>query len=94
MEFVYGYIRNISIFMIVTTLILNIFPEKSSKKYIKLFAGFLLLMLIFNPIVKYKKNNINVDKIISEYSHVKIDKNSNLENSVNKFREDLFERSK
>ena len=80
MEFVYGYIRNISIFMIVTTLILNIFPEKSSKKYIKLFAGFLLLMLIFNPIVKYKKNNINVDKI------------SNLENSVNKFREDLFER--
>lgn len=92
MEFVYGYIRNISIFMIVTTLILNIFPEKSSKKYIKLFAGFLLLMLIFNPIVKYKKNNINVDKIISEYSRVKIDKNSNLENSVNKFREDLFER--
>lgn len=92
MEFVYGYIRNISIFMIVTTLILNIFPEKSSKKYIKLFAGFLLLMLIFNPIVKYKKNNINVDKIISEYSHIKIDKNSNLENSVNKFREDLFER--
>ena len=92
MEFVYGYIRNISIFMIVTTLILNIFPEKSSKKYIKLFAGFLLLMLIFNPILKYKKNNINVDKIISEYSHVKIDKNSNLENSVNKFREDLFER--
>ena len=49
-------------------------------------------MLIFNPIVKYKKNNINVDKIISEYSRVKIDKNSNLENSVNKFREDLFER--
>lgn len=38
MEFVYGYIRNISIFMIVTTLILNIFPEKSSKKYIKLFG--------------------------------------------------------
>ncbi|MFR8737641.1 MAG: stage III sporulation protein AF [Eubacterium sp.] len=43
--------------MIVTTLILNIFPENSSKKYIKLFAGFLLLMLIFNPIVKYKKQH-------------------------------------
>lgn len=92
MEFLYQYIKNICIFSLVISLVLNIFPESSSKKYIKLFAGFLLLMLIFNPIVKYKKNNINVDKIISEYSHVKIDKNSNLENSVNKFRGDLFER--
>ena len=39
MEFLYQYIKNICIFSLVISLVLNIFPESSSKKYIKLFAG-------------------------------------------------------
>jgi stage III sporulation protein AF len=51
-----------------TTLILNIFPDRQYKKYIKLFAGLLLLALIFNPIVQFKKIKINLNEIISGYT--------------------------
>ena len=42
MEFIYSYIKNICIFMLVITIITNIFPEKRYIKYIKFFAGILL----------------------------------------------------
>ena len=54
MEFLYQYIKNICIFSLVISLVLNIFPESSSKKYIKLFAGIVLLALIVNPIINIK----------------------------------------
>lgn len=69
MEFLYAYIKNICVFTLVITLVLNIFPDKSYKKYIKLFAGLLLLAIIFNPIIKLKKTKINIDKAIRQYSH-------------------------
>ena len=69
MDFLYSYIKNICVFTLVITLILNIFPDKKYKKYIKLFAGLLLLALIFNPIVKLKKTDFNIHEIISQYSH-------------------------
>lgn len=69
MEFIYGYIKNICVFTLVITLILNIFPDRQYKKYIKLFAGLLLLALIFNPIIKIKKIKVDINNIISQYSH-------------------------
>lgn len=92
MEFIYGYIRNICIFMLVITLILNIFPEKSYKKYIKLFAGFLLLMLIFNPIVKYKKSNTDIQKILEDGYKIDIDYDKNVEKDVEEIQTKMFER--
>lgn len=69
MEFIYSYIKNICVFTLVTTLILNIFPDRQYKKYIKLFVGILLLALIFNPLVKLRDSKIDLNKIISDYTH-------------------------
>ena len=69
MEFLYQYIKNICIFSLVISLVLNIFPESSSKKYIKLFAGIVLLALIVNPIINIKNNSGNIEQIIKNYTH-------------------------
>lgn len=93
MEFVYGYIRNISIFMIVTTLILNIFPEKSSKKYIKLFAGIVLLALIVNPIINIKNNSGDIEQIIKNYTHGSLkEENHTFENNRESLENKVYER--
>lgn len=92
MEFIYGYIRNICIFMLVITLILNIFPEKSNKKYIKLFAGFLLLLLIFHPIVKYKKSDVDIEKVMNKYYKVDIDYDTDVEKNMEEIQTKMFER--
>jgi len=50
MEFIYSYIKNICIFMLVITIITNIFPEKRYIKYIKFFAGILLILIVLSPV--------------------------------------------
>lgn len=68
MEFLYAFVKNICVFTLVITLILNIFPDSRYKKYIKLFAGVLLIALVFNPIVQWKNSKVDINKIISEYT--------------------------
>ena len=72
----------------VITLILNIFPDQRYKKYIKLFAGLLLLAIIFHPILQWKKTKINMDSAISKYTHGTYDTDlekeiEDLENKIN-----------
>lgn len=69
MEFLYSFVKNVCVFTLVVTLILNIFPDSKYKKYIKLFAGVLLIALVFNPIVQWKNSKVDINKIIFEYSH-------------------------
>lgn len=90
MEFIYSYIKNICVFTLVITLILNIFPDKRYKKYIKLFAGLLLLALIFNPITKLKKTNFDLNKIITDYAHGSYD--VDFEDSVEELEKKMYER--
>ncbi len=90
MEFIYNYIKNICVFMLVTTLILNIFPDRQYKKYIKLFVGLLLMALIFNPIVKLKKIKVNINKIISGYAHGSYE--IDLENNMMDLETKMYER--
>lgn len=90
MEFIYSYIKNICVFTLVITLILNIFPDKRYKKYIKLFAGLLLLALIFNPIIKFKETDFNINKMVSEYAHGSYD--IDLEDGVEELETKMYER--
>lgn len=69
MEFLYAFVKNICVFTLVITLILNIFPDSKYKKYMKLFAGLLLIALVFNPIVQWKNSKTEVNRIIKQYSH-------------------------
>lgn len=90
MEFIYGYMKSICVFVLVITLILNIFPDRQYKKYIKLFAGLLLLALIFEPIVKMKNIKPDIDKIISKYSHGSYE--IHLEEDVEELETKIYER--
>ena len=85
MEFLYQYIKNICIFSLVISLVLNIFPESSSKKYIKLFAGIVLLALIVNPIINIKNNSGDIDYThgsLKEENHTFENNRESLENKV------------
>lgn len=90
MEFLYNYIKNICVFTLVITLVLNIFPDRQYKKYIKLFAGLLLLALIFNPILQLKKDKLNFSDIISEYARGSYE--INIEKDVLELETKMYER--
>ena len=91
MEFIYGYIKGICGFMLVLTLIFNLFPESTNKKYIKLFAGLLLLSLVMQPVFKMTNSNWNISKILSEYSN----ENNSMEweKSVENLKTKMYERA-
>lgn len=90
MEFVYSFVKNICVFTLVITLILNIFPDSRYKKYIKLFAGVLLIALVFNPIVQWKNSKVDINKMISKYSHGSFD--IDLQSDVEEIENKLYER--
>lgn len=91
MEFIYSYIKNICVFMLVITLILNIFPDRQYKKYIKLFAGLLLMSLVFKPFVRVKDIQRDINKKISEYSRASFD--INLGDEVMELETKMYERA-
>ena len=62
MEFLYQYIKNICIFSTGNFPCFKYIPESSSKKYIKLFAGIVLLALIVNPIINIKTTVVTLSK--------------------------------
>lgn len=68
MSFLYQYVRSVCIFSVIISLILNVFPESSNKKYIKLFAGIVLLALILNPIIGIK-NKVDLESKIKKITH-------------------------
>lgn len=48
---IYEWVRNLSIYLILVTVVLNVLPENSYKKYVKFFSGMLLVFLLMSPIV-------------------------------------------
>ena len=90
MEFLYQYIKNICIFSLVISIVLNIFPESSSKKYIKLFAGIVLLALIVNPIINIKNNSGDIEQ---NYTHGSLkEENHTFENNRESLENKVYER--
>ena len=89
MQFIFSYIKNICSFMIIITLILNLFPNKSYLKYIKFVAGLLLLIIVLRPILDIKKIKININDIFEQYSET--DRKSLLQD-YSKIESDILER--
>lgn len=50
MEYFVQWIKNIAIFYIIVSLVLNIIPGEQYKKYIKLFLGIVTVILLIKPI--------------------------------------------
>lgn len=50
MEELFSWIRNITYYLIFITVVGNLLPNKKYEKYIKLFAGMVLILLVLKPI--------------------------------------------
>lgn len=50
MEAMYSWVKNIAFYLIFMTVLGNMLPDKKYEKYIKLFAGMVLILLVLKPI--------------------------------------------
>jgi len=61
MEEVYSWIRNIVIYMIINTIIMNLLGNKSYKKYVSIVSGMILVLIVISPLIKLMKLDENLD---------------------------------
>lgn len=62
------YIKNICYYVIISTILFNIFPDEKYVKYIKLFSGFILIMIVLPPIAKIFNKDFEFKDIVYEFS--------------------------
>lgn len=51
-ESVFSWIRNIAYYMILVTAMLHVIPNNSYQKYVKLFTGMVLILLLSTPLLQ------------------------------------------
>lgn len=61
MEEIYSWIKNILIFMIINTIIMNLLGNKSYKKYVSIVSGMVLVLIVISPVMKLMKLEGNLD---------------------------------
>lgn len=52
LEWIYGWIQNISVYLIVMAAVMHAIPGKDYGKYIRFFSGLVLVLLLFTPLLK------------------------------------------
>lgn len=55
MQYVYDWIKNIVVYLILVNVIMNLLGKSNFKKYIGIFTGLLLVVLVITPIMKLCK---------------------------------------
>ncbi|NLO10184.1 MAG: stage III sporulation protein AF [Clostridiales bacterium] len=63
MNEIYEWIRNIVIYLILNTIIMNLLGNSSYKKYISIVSGMILLLIVVSPFLKL----LNMDEILDYY---------------------------
>lgn len=58
---IYTWIKNIVIYMIINTVIMNLLGNKSYKKYVSIVSGMILVLIVISPLVKLLKLQDNLD---------------------------------
>ncbi len=66
-EGVLHIIKNIIIFSLVSFVFLELCPKEEYKKYINLFTGFVLIIIVLNPLVKVFGGEQDINNMIDEY---------------------------
>lgn len=90
MSYMFEFANSICVFVLITSLILNLFPGGVNKKYVKLFVGILLISLILNPIVNWKKSKYEIENIINGYIRGEV--NINIDNDIKELESVILER--
>lgn len=61
MEEAYSWIKNIVIYMLLNTIIMNLLGNKSYKKYVSIVSGMILVLIVISPLMKLMKLDENLD---------------------------------
>jgi stage III sporulation protein AF len=61
MEEIYSWIKNIVIYMIINTIIMNLLGNKSYKKYVSIVSGMILVLIVISPVIKLMDLDENLD---------------------------------
>lgn len=61
-NFIYPFIKNIAFFSILTVIIMNLLPSGTYRKYMQLFIGFVLILLVLSPIGKITKMDLKMEQ--------------------------------
>ena len=64
MEQVFAWVRNIVVYMILNTIIMNLLGDKSYKKYVSIVSGMILLLIVIAPLLKLTKLEDSLDYFI------------------------------
>jgi stage III sporulation protein AF len=62
---IYGWVKNIIIFLVLTTIISNLLGKSSYKKYVNLITGIILVILVISPLLKLFQMNGVLDYYFS-----------------------------
>lgn len=68
MSEIYEWVRNIVIYLILNTIIMNLLGSSSYKKYISIVSGMILLLIVVSPFLKL----LNMDEILDYYLNANI----------------------
>jgi stage III sporulation protein AF len=66
MEFIYTWIRNIVIYMLLNTVIMNLVGGKNYKKYISIVSGMILVLIVIAPIMDFMKLEDKLDLFLDK----------------------------
>jgi stage III sporulation protein AF len=61
MDEIYTWIKNIVVYMIMNTIIMNLLGNKSYKKYISIVSGMILVLIVVSPLMKFMELDENLD---------------------------------
>ena len=50
-EFIYGWIQDIAFYTILMEVVLHVLPEQGQKKYLQVFMGIVLIILVISPVL-------------------------------------------
>lgn len=75
MSELYGWVSNITYYLIFMTVMMNLLPNKKYEKYIKLFAGMVLLLLVMKPVT----GGLHIeDRIASYFENISFKKETDI----------------
>jgi stage III sporulation protein AF len=87
---IYQWIKNIAFYMILITAVMNVIPNNNYKKYINLFTGIIMIILVISPISNLLGMNTRLDTNFikniynQELNNIKVDTYQISENSSSK----------
>ena len=84
-----NYIKGICYFVIIMTVIFQMFPKDDYLKSVRMIAGFILMMILISPITEQWGNNFDVNSLMSQFE---LEDNYDLEIKLEEFNDEIQKR--